>query len=263
MLIVTVVLSSLRVLFRVAGTKLPIGRQGAGPVARGNKMYQIWLQVFGFFRAAGFGICASLYLVAFGSVSPAHADQYIETVRVTCAPEIPLFRVEYDAITESPSFFMYQRAHNHIKNPWSLIRKYGYLPANRFDYTCKLPQETYRIWGSMPPLLVQGECGGDPRPTLNLSRSNNLILDKVYLSETCIPGHVSSHVGTIDIHGGIDGWGPEVVDVMLYDNNGHVEDLWGVTRKLDQQILDCIAAQPGFQKGSAAVYEARKACKER
>ncbi len=221
-------------------------------------MYRQIRQALRLVRAAGFGLCLTCDLFAGVSAAPAHADQYIETVRVTCAPEIPLFRIEYSAINEDASFFLYQRTVNHVKNPWRLIRKYGYLPAEKFDYTCKLPNATYRILGSTPPHLDHGECGGNPRTRLSLLINGTVILDKVYLTETCFPEESPAHLGTIDAHGGYDGWGGGALDVQLYDNDGHSADLWGIG-PLDQKTMDCIITKPGFLKESG-IYDARHAC---
>jgi len=189
----------------------------------------------------------------------AFADEYITTVRVTCAPEIPLFSIEYLAINDTANFMWHNWYKTHSDDAsWRQIRKYGFLPASRFDYTCKLPKATYRIRGHMPPLMDHGECGGDPRPSLTLTRDSEVVLDKVYLLGSCIFGNDSGHLGKIDIHGATDG-DAEVVDAQLYDNEGHSADLWAI-KTATQDMLDCLVKRPPFLKGEGYIYDARHDC---
>lgn len=186
--------------------------------------------------------CLSTMLTGAPS-GPAKADEYIETVRITCIPEIPLLQIEYVAINDA-SNFLDRNGFGRVAeaSQWQKLRKYGYVPARRFDVTCKLPNATYRIWGHRPNRRERGECGGDPRASLSVARADILLIDKVYLEPSCFNSR-TGHLNPIIIYGGLDGRG-ENVSAMLRDNEGKSEDLWSVRRQIRQSLLDCIVTPP-------------------
>ncbi|ESQ91352.1 hypothetical protein ABAC460_07230 [Asticcacaulis sp. AC460] len=195
-----------------------------------------------------------------GQPATALADEYIETVRVTCVPEIPLFSIEYLSINDNAGFMQQNwfRTHNDAA-AWRQLRKYGYLPASKFDAVCKLPKATYRVWGHMPERQPRGECGGDPRPVLSLSREDKILLSRVYLLESCIPRSSGGHVNAIMVHGETEG-NAEVLEMQLRDQDGRSEDLWHIKTTLDQETLDCLVSKPGYLRGGGAIYDAQRDC---
>jgi hypothetical protein len=205
------------------------------------------------------GITCLAMMLAGVPAGPALADEYIETVRVTCIPEIPLLQIEYVAINDSSDFLDRAGRGSTARAPqWQKLRKYGYLPARRFDMTCKLPGTTYRIWGNQPDRQPRGECGGDPRASVSVSRADKVIIDKVYLEPSCLTTS-TGHLNPIVIYGGVEEYS-ENVSATLHDNSGKTEVLWQVGRQLRQDLLDCIVTRPKDDPYLLGAYKKLKTC---
>lgn len=186
--------------------------------------------------------CLSTMLTGAAS-GPAKADQYIETVRITCVPEIPLLQIEYVAVNDA-SNFLHRNGYGRgaTVQQWQKLRKYGYVPARNFDVTCKLPNATYRMWGHQPNRRESGECGGDPRASLSVARADVILIDQIYLEPSCFNSR-TGHLNPIIIYAGLDGPG-ENVTAELRDNDGKSEYLGYVRRQIRQSLLDCIVTPP-------------------
>ncbi len=177
---------------------------------------------------------ACLAWSVFPAVS-AFADQPVRVIEITCAPELSIF-------TASTKTF-----YNISTDSNAALKRHGLFLANKFDYTCKLPEASYRIYGSTPDAQPKGICGGSPRTMLNVKRNENYLLKEIYFSPSCI-NEASPYITSIIIEESPKDFSHRVATVRLFDDEKRIDmsgSIFSVTRTkktiLNQKRLDCFA----------------------
>lgn len=153
----------------------------------------------------------NIFCLMFCLLSASAWAQDVEFLRVTCIPETRYLEVEYKAVPSEAVFIGASGYEKETKQRLDAWEKRGYFDPGKFRYECKLPDSTYLITSSQPPGGL-GECGAQPRITLNLSRNGEKWLDNVVFGSDCFGG---PSVMRISIRDGQEGWDTRNADLCI------------------------------------------------
>jgi len=136
----------------------------------------------------------------------------------------------------------------HLAKSINILRKHGYLLANQFDYTCKFPHATFRIWGNTPPHLARGLCGGNPRTKISVSRNDEIVIDNAFFEPSCFQDD-SGFIKEITANGRNEEEGQNTefsikigknLDILASFSSHEDSDKF---QKVDQKYLNCILSE--------------------